>query len=256
MRYKFIFVIISSNELTSENVYYNSIEKYKKLKFLNKLYYDMFEDHVKYFYVEYNGTITDTILEKDHFIYVKGNELPMNPNMLNKKLLAMEYINSKYDYEYIINTNLTSIWNIPVLLSLYNEIPRYNFFGGHYLSFGHFVTGTGIIVSSDLIPLLLKIPQEKKQQYNEDVAISFHMSDNSIPVFHLENSDKYKLDWQVLDENCCDVNSIHHKNNITIIDDNTNTDNILYFRVKNGTIEQDLCITKKILNKLYNITID
>ena len=268
MKYKFIFVIISSNELTIENEYYNSNDKYRQLKFWNKLYYDMFKDDIKFFYVEYNDTIIDNVLEKDHFIYVKGNnELPMNPNMLNKKLLAMEHIHSKYDYEYIINTNLTSIWNIPVLLSFYNDIPRYNFFGGHYFPLYSFVTGdyfplysfvtgTGIIMSCDLIPLLLKIPQEIQKQNNDDVVISFYMSYNNIPGFHLEKSDKYKVDWQTLNENCDDDTSGYHKNNITIIDDNTNTDNILYFRVRNGTIEQDLYITKKILNKLYNITIE
>ena len=173
--------------------------------------------------------------------------------MLLKTKKAIDYIHSNYDYEYIIHTNLSSLWNIPILLSLYNEIPRNHFFGGHMM-FNYFITGTGIIISRDLIPIFLNMNVYDYSD-NNDVTISHYMIQQQIPIYNLEHSQNYKMDWQILCENCNDITSPHHKNNITVIDDNTDTNKILYFRIRNGTIEQDLYITKKILHKLYNIDI-
>ena len=53
--------------------------------------------------------------------------------------------------------------------------------------------------------------------------------------------------------NECDINSPHHKNNTLEINDNTYIDDILYFRVRNSSVEQDLIITRKIIKRIYNI---
>ena len=250
-QYKFIFAILSSNNLSKENVYYQSNYKYELLKKWNKNYFDLFKKDILYFYIEFNETIENNISVEGNTIYIKGNELPLVPNLLLKTQCAIDYIHSNYDYEYIIHTNLTSLWNIPILLSLYNLIPRNNFFGGHFL-YNMFITGTGIIISHDLIPLLLKINSNDYRE-NNDVVISRYMINQKIPIFHLEKSINYKLDFQILDEKCDDITSPHHKNNITLIDDSIDINNILYFRIRNSTIEQDLYITKKIFNKIYNI---
>jgi hypothetical protein len=253
MIYKFIFAILSCSNLAEDNVYYKSNDKYALLKKWNKLYFDLFKEDTKFFYIELNETIENDILVEEDTIYIKGNELPLVPNMLLKTKKAIDYIHSNYEYEYIINTNLSSLWNIPRLLSLYNEIPRNHFFGGHVM-FDYFITGTGIIISSDLIPTFLNI-NVYNYSNNNDVTISHYMIKQHIPIYNLEHLQNYKLDWQILNERCNDINCPTHKNNITVIDDNTDTNNILYFRVRNERIEQDLSVTKKILKKLYNIEI-
>ena len=253
MTYKFIFVIVSSSNLSEDNVYYKSNAKYALLKKWNKLYFDLFKEHIKFFYIEFNEIIENDILVEEDIIYIKGNEFPIVPNMLLKTQKALDYIHTNYEYEYIINTNLSSLWNIPTLLLLYNEIPRNHFFGGHVM-FNSFITGTGIIISRDLIPLFLNLNINHYHD-NNDVAISLYMKNNNIPIHSLEHYQNYKLDWQILSETCTDITSPHHKNNITVIYDNTNTNHILYFRIRNETIEQDLYITKKLLKKLYNIEI-
>ena len=252
MRYKFIFVILSSNQLSESNVYYSNNDKYSLLKKWNKLYFDSFIEEIKFFYVEFNETIKNDISVIEDFIYIKGSELPLVPNLLVKTKSAIDYINSNYEYEYIIHTNLTSIWNIPTLLKLYQEIPRVMFFGGH-LIFKSFISGTGIIISHDLIPVLLNINPFQYSE-NNDVAISQFMKCKNIPIYNLEFSPKYKLNYQILDETCNDVSSPHHKNNNTAIAE-IDIDNVLYFRVKNASIENDLYITKQLINKMYNITI-
>ncbi len=253
MSYKFIFLIVSNSVLNESNVYYNSLNRYKILKELNKLYFNLFVDDIKFFFVEYKKDISEEVLEDDNFIYVKGSEEPIVPNLLIKKIKAMIYIESKYKFDYIINTNLSSFWNIPVLFSLYNNIPRNNFFGGHYI-FNNFITGTGIIISKDLLPILLTINAYNFRD-NEDVTISQFMKSKNIPIFQLEKLNCYKLNYQILDENVTDINSPHHKNHNLEINENTITNDILYFRIKNANQERDIVVAKNILKKLYNILI-
>jgi len=250
MSYKFIFVVASSSKLDEKNIYYNSSNRYSILKELNKSYFDIFKDDIKFFFVEYNENINEDIVESGDYIYIKGIEEPIVPNFLIKKIKAMIYIESKYKFDYIINTNLSSIWNIPVLFSLYNNIPRNNLFGGHYI-FNSFITGTGIIISKNIVPILLKI--DPMSGDNDDVAISHFMKSKNIRIFHLEKSNHYKMNYQILDENVTDINSPHHKNHVLEINENTNTHDILYFRIRNANQERDIVIAKKILKKIYNI---
>jgi hypothetical protein len=237
IKYKFIFVIASSNELTSDNPYYGNIERYNKFKILNKMYYDKFKNDIKFFYVENKENLEKELVEIDDFIYVKGNDVPLNPNFLIKMVKATGYIHDTYNYDYIVHTNLSSVWNMPVLLSLYNEIPRNNFFGGQYI-FDSFITGTGIFFSKDLIPLLMKVETNIYNDFN-DVSISAYMKDNNIPIFHLENMSNYRWEMIISDREYT----------------NEHYDNILYFRIRNSSHELDITITKFLLNKLYNITV-
>ena len=251
MKRKFIFLIVSCSDLNKNNVYYNSQDKYPLFKKMNKMCYDLFKDDINYFFVEYNNNIDADIIEDGNFIYIKGHEEPIVPNILVKKMLAINYIHSKYEYDYMIHTNLTSLWNIPVLLSLHSEIPKLRCFAGHFI-FNSFITGTGIIISHDLTPLLLQ-SHATSAQPNEDVAISHFMLTHGIPVYHLENLEKYKMNYQILDENEKNPSSPHHKNYNLEINENTYTNNILYFRIKNSTIQQDFFVAKNIIKKLYNI---
>jgi len=218
------------------------------LKPMQKKHLDLYSDDIKFFFIEFDNNINKDIEEIGDFIYVKGNELPLVPNMLVKTLLCIEYIKNKYEYDYIIRTNITTLWNIKVLLSLYNTIPRNNFFGGHYM-FDSFISGTGIIISNDLIPLLLKTNILDRD--NDDVVISKHMKD-SVPVYRLNNHSQFKLIYQVLDENCKDTSSPHHINHNKIPE---TTDDVLYFRICSASNEYDLNVTKLLINKLSNIEV-
>ena len=250
MAYKFVFVIVSNSQLNTTNVYYTTSNRYEIMKVLNKSYLDLYKNDIKFFYVEYKN-MDEEIVEAGDFIYIKGTEEPIEPNILIKKIKAMNYIHSKYQYEYMINTNLSTFWNIPILLSLYNVIPRNNLFGGHVI-FNSFITGTGIILSHDLIPLLLNI-NAYSFRVGEDVAISDYMKSHHIPMFNLAPSPNYKLNYQILDETVNDTSSPHHKNNILELNDNTYTNDILYFRVKTSDHQRDIDIAKTILKIIYNL---
>jgi hypothetical protein len=219
-QYKFIFVVLSSDKLTIDNPYYGNEKRYNKFKILNKIIYDKFINDIKFFFIEYNNKLEENIIELNDYIYIKGDEMPLNPNTLLKTIQAIEYINNKYNYDYIIHTNLSSIWNIPVLLSLYDNIPRTNFFGGH-LIFDYFITGTGILFSNDIIPLLINIKTDTNIFINNnDIAITAYMVNYNIPIFNLQNMLNYKWE-QIINDNYA----------------NEYFDDILYFRIKNSSDE-------------------
>ena len=250
MKFKFIIVVVSCSNMSEDNICFNSLGRYNFFKKCNKLYYDMFKDEIKFFYVEYKNDIIEDLIEDGDFIYIKGTEEPLIPNFLNKTKLCIEYIDKNYDYDYVLRTNLSSLWNMSVLNSLYDNIPRNNFFGGHVM-FDSFISGTGIIISRDLVNKFLEI--NKNQYYywfNEDVAISMHMKERNVPLYNIGSLNNYKMNFQTLEESL-DENST--QNNILEINDDTYTDDILYFRVKNARVERDIYVFKKILKKLYNI---
>ncbi len=55
-------------------------------------------------------------------------------------------------------------------------------------------------------------------------------------MYYLNNLTNYKMNYQILDENCTDKNSPHHKNNNLEINDDTYIDDILYFRIRNASL--------------------
>lgn len=203
----------------------------------------MFKDTIKFFFIEYKEDISNDIIEIGDFIFFKGTEEPVLPNVLIKNIKAINYVKLKYDFDFILLTNLSSIWNIPRLLSLYDEKSKTNFFGGHVV-FNLFVTGTGVFISRDLIEKLLIINTNNVID-NDDVAISKHMINVGVPIRFLNNLSNYKWNHQIIDMNESDITSPHHKNNNFEISENTYIDDILYFRVKNSSTTHDLIVTKK-----------
>ena len=244
VKYKFMFLLLSISNLDTN--YFHSNDKYVQLKILNKMYYDLYPNDIKFFYLENDPNLSENICEKNDFIYVKADETVV-PGMLIKQQEAVKYINTKYNYDYVVLTNLSTLWNIPVLLSLYKTIPRTRFFGGH-LPFNTFVSGTGIFISHDLTPLLLQA--NHNVGHNNDVVISKHMNHSNITTYMFNNLSQFKMNYQILDDTVTDKASLHHvdRNPIPeIIDD------ILYFRIRNATIEQDLYIMKFLIHKLYQL---
>ena len=251
MKYKYIIFIISCSKLDITECSIKYLEKYQILKQYQKLYLDKFKDSIKYFFLEYKENIIENIIEIDDFIFLKGKENPIIPNLLVKNIEAINYIKTKYDFDFILRTNLSSIWNIPKLLSLYDKIPKSNFFGGYVVA-NSFITGTGIFISKDLLEKLLTINSNSYTCF-DDVAISTHMTNQGIRMANFDILSNYKMNFQILNENESDINAHTHENNHLEINDTTYIDDILYFRVKNAKIEQDLIVTQKILKKIYNI---
>jgi len=223
---KIIFLIISG----CDNSQFSNLEIYKSLLELSSLYYDKIKEKYdfKYFFCEYNNLITENIVEVDNFIYIKGVE--GFDKIYEKTIKSIEYINKKYEYNFLIRTNISSFWNIHNMFNLSNKLPITGCLSGIYI-FNDFITGTGIIMSKDVCEVLINEPFHYGP--GDDVAISNNLK-KYFNIFPLKDNLMFYL--------------INDDSNIP---DDIN--NILYFRIKNNDRKLDIALFKLLLKKIYNI---
>ena len=136
MHYKIIFLIISSD---TDSVY-------AQMRELSPKYYNLYKNKIKFFFIE-NIIMEEDIIEKNDFLYINGSE-SFIPGIFQKSIKAIEYINNKYSYDYVIRTNLSTFWHIENLFKLLDNIPKKKFAGGY--TFQGFISGTAIIMSRDV----------------------------------------------------------------------------------------------------------
>jgi hypothetical protein len=255
MHYKVIFLILSSEDK----------DIYIEMKKLSKLYFNLFND-IKYFFLEYKPDIADEIIEIDNHLYLHGEE-SINPGMYNKTIKSMKYINNNYSYDYIIRTNLSTIWHMNNLYNLLNNLPKNNFAGG-FIPQG-FITGTGLIISKDVAQFLVN-NQDNDIDIHEDVRISriisqyvyLHCIMHYDWCFIVNKIKEYNLPCYCKHLTINDIATFSDwkKEDITLEEkqkfssnDTNDYSNILHFRINNDDRTNDLVYYKIILNKLYNI---
>ena len=113
---------------------------------------------------------------------IEGNTFWLNgvetfPAILTKTLDSIEYFSKNYDF--IVRTNMSSLWNFNVLIDHLETLPKegvYNGFIGHFNNF-QFASGSGYIITPDVAQLLL---QNRKiaETYPEldDVAVGYTLN--------------------------------------------------------------------------------
>ena len=202
MKYKFIILIISSKGLKTANICYKRENYYKLCKnyiIQNTNNFKEFEKHFKYFFIQYNENLKEEIKEDGNRLLIKGKE-SIKPGIFLKTIKAIEYINEKYEYDFILRTNLSSMWNFDKLLKLYNKIKPKNFYGGNII-YGDmiFASGTFILISKDISHLLLEninfdelVPNYVKckkyiQFVEDDKVIGQIMNYNNIEPVNIKN---------------------------------------------------------------------
>jgi hypothetical protein len=229
MHYKVIFLVISSD---NEPVY-------EKMKELSPKYYNLYNDKIKFLFIE-NRQMVDEIIEEDNYLYINGTESFIRGIYL-KSVKAIEYINNKYSYDYVIRTNLSTFWHMENLFKFLDSKPKENFAGGY--AFQGFISGTGIIMSRDVGNIVaLNI---NNAYIEDDLAISQTIQDKGINLYDIT---EYKWGFLIpkidnLPSNCRYLN----------IDDNDFSD-ILNFRIKNGGDRSiDINYFNVLLEKLYKL---
>ena len=223
-QYSFIFLIISSSD----------VPQYLQMKELSQLYYNLFNDKIKHFYIEFKKDLEDDIIEQGNHIYMKGED-SFIPGILIKTKKALEYINNNYNYDYVIRTNLSSFWDLNNLLIFKNYLPREKLCCGH-LPFKTFISGTGIIMSIDVSKKITPLINTTIS-YNDDIYITNLLSKCKYKIQNIEDAG-FKITYLVYDNN-------------NKIPDNTN--NNLYYRIKNGDRNIDIDMFKQLLLKIYSI---
>lgn len=227
MDYTFIFLIISSDD----------VAQYSKMKEISNKYHQLFREQIKHFYIELKPTLENDIIEEGHHLYIKGNE-SIHPGILNKTKKALEYINGKYNYKYVVRTNLSSFWDLPQLLLLEKKLPKTNIAIGH-LPFNTFISGTSIIISSDVARNITPLLEYNIMQY-DDVYIStiIHRMYPIADISDYGYNTFYRID-----------------NDVTVpFDMSNNHFTILFYRIKNQDRDIDIALFRFLLKHIYDKT--
>lgn len=102
-------------------------------------------------------------------LYVRGDET--YETIVRKTIRAMEYFLVRKSYDFVVRTNLSSVWIFPRLLAFLATIPRTEYYGGVICRNQQhpFVSGAGIILSADTCARLLE---------NRGIALSSKIADD------------------------------------------------------------------------------
>lgn len=124
------------------------------------------------FFIEYKPTTFITMLSQDT-LYMRGVE--RYETIIGKTIESLEYFLTKRSYDYIVRTNLSSVWDFGRLIQYLQDKPRTQYYAGQIGTHEvvPFASGAGIIMSQDVAKRLLH-NQRSALQYNgfDDVAIA------------------------------------------------------------------------------------
>ena len=122
-----------------------------------------------------NAENTVKIQVKDNHIFINGKESVI-PGCYNKTLDSLEYFinNNVVEYDFIIRTNLSSLWNFRALIKHLETLPREKLYYGAigYSDNVKFASGSGFIITPDVAKILLKNRNLGTITYYDDVAIA------------------------------------------------------------------------------------
>lgn len=236
--YRAIILILASN---NNNIYNNCREIWKKYMNLNK--------NIGIFFVY--GKLFKPLENYDSETDFIFDDIPESyPVYIHKSIKAFEILNLKYNYDYLIRTNLTTFWDLNKLEMNLENLPKEKCYYGDgplptYDHRGYYVSGTDTIVSRDLINKILENKEKIDYTIVEDASMGL--------FFH-----KY-LKTPIISSNMCFYEDIqNYKSEYEKINDRflkATKNNIDHYRVKNKINREynDLFIYIYLLKKIYNI---
>lgn len=168
--------------ISSEN-----LPVYKKEKALWRTYMTSHPEIDAYF-IESRVDLSTTYME-NQTIYTQGEE--SYEQLIHKTLDALQFCMSTH-YDYIIRTNLSTVWDFNALYTYLQNCPKERFYSGPYGPYYnkktlqywfHFVGGMGIIMSKDVATLLLENRAITESFRDiDDVDIGYTMYTIGVPI--------------------------------------------------------------------------
>jgi hypothetical protein len=171
---------------------------YKKEKALWRTYMTS-HPQIDAYFIESQLDVS-TIYMENQTIYTHGEE--SYEQLIHKTLDALQFCMSTH-YDYIIRTNLSTVWDFKTLYTYLHNCPKERFYSGQYgpyynkqtLAYWfHFVGGMGIIMSKDVATLLLEnraITESFRDIDDVDIGYTMHSIGVPIQLAYFCGSDNY-----------------------------------------------------------------
>ena len=255
--YKAIILIIASND---SQIYTNARNIWKK--------YMHTEPSIKviFIYEKLHSPLVDYC--EDHDLIFENIECKVKGVItIEKTIEAMKIIDKKYNYDFLIRTNIATVWDFNKLKINLDSLPKEKCYAGYHISVTknnnigkvdyypcdiNYVSGTDIILSEDLVNLILLNTDKLLYYTHDDVSTGYFLNtQNNIPIIPLK--------WVWLDNdnnpylNYC--KEIYHITDIPILYNDPKVD---HYRVKYTYDREinDFETSKLLLKTIYNIDYD
>ena len=171
--YKAIILVLASD----------NNEAYRRFR---KIYHAYYESNPEILVLMVYGK-SPNLVPNDHDLVYDDIEENYYPGMITKTIRAIEHIESTYDYEYLVRTNLSTFWVLDRLLGRLNKAPAQECFEGSIrfcsvrggTSSPNYISGINLILSRDMVRLMLTKKQDMLS-WNlkaEDWALSQSLTD-------------------------------------------------------------------------------
>jgi hypothetical protein len=133
---------------------------------------------IECYFIEYLPTTFSPVLMSDT-LYLRGIET--YKNITRKTIQALEYFLKRKSYDYVVRTNLSSVWKFPKLIDYLQTAPKTKLYAGVVCT-NHpplkYISGAGILFSIDVCFTLLQKRDiaylcNKNDDVDFGVALSF-----------------------------------------------------------------------------------
>lgn len=125
-------------------------------------------------------------------IWIQGEE--SFKNITRKTLDALQYCLDNQNYDFVVRTNLSSVWNYKALLRHLRVLLRTqtSVYSGCKLTHNNipFISGAGIIMNIDVARLLIN-SREKAEMFQiiDDVDFGFTLHEHGVPILEGKRTD-------------------------------------------------------------------
>lgn len=157
--------------MASDSPEYNEF----KLEWIKNINYIKTKSVIYDFYFIYGGHKEKRVCYNTYTdVYYKITE--SIHNMLRKTLFFFEYITKTVNFDFLIRTNLSTLFDFEKMLSWFSNINNLNFFGGSLIDGfdgrNTKISGTNMIFSKDIIDTIILYQDRFSYVYNEDIELS------------------------------------------------------------------------------------
>jgi hypothetical protein len=107
--------------------------------------------------------------------------------ILTNSMSAFDWVDKNLDYDFVIRTNISTYWNIPVLVDLLGRLKKPRLYAGNVANnLGQvYVEGDGIIFSRDTVKLLLNNFDKIDSSIIDDVSIGMTLKELQVTPTHI-----------------------------------------------------------------------
>ena len=168
------------------------------------------------------------------------------PGILHKTLRAMQYVHETCTYDYLIRTNISTLWDLRHIEPLLLSCPTSRCYaGGHNLHPMNIYSGVSIILTPDLVKECINQQHEFLIELPDDISIGLFM--NTISYTPQTTSTHQYIEYCNPD----DIEQIYRE-----IQDGLDRE-VAYFRVKNMNQREitDGIIYDILLQEIYGLSL-